>query len=235
MDRSRRVALIADPDEYFRLAVETILTARLGFSTVYHATTLDEAFDHLIKQPQTWLSVFELNLPGLQGATSLTGVRDCFPGVQVAVVSTSVRRHDILMALDAGAHGYVPKNETPSELTLALKMIVDGRIYVPPSIVSIASLVTEGPVLNAEPPRTGPPDILTPRQREVLELLLKGKSNKEIARTLSLGEGTVKVHMAGLFRALGVNTRAAAAAAGVHLFQGGVSGRDKQAGYPHAR
>jgi DNA-binding NarL/FixJ family response regulator len=218
MDKPRRAALIADPDEYFRLAVETILTTRLGFSVVYHATTLDEAFDHLIRQPHTWLSVFELNLPGVQGASSLTGVRDCFPGVLVAVVSTSVRRHDILMALDAGAHGYVPKNESPNELTLALKMIVDGRIYVPPSIVSTASLATEGPVLSAKPSKTSVPDDLTPRQREVLELLLKGKSNKEIARTLSLGEGTIKVHMAGLFRALGVNTRAAAAAAGAQQF-----------------
>lgn len=218
MDEPRRAALIADPDEYFRLAVEAILTKHLGFSTVYHAKTLDEAFDLLINQPHTCLSVFELNLPGVKSASSLTGVRDCFPGVLVTVVSTSVRRYDILMALDAGVHGYVPKNETPAELTLALKMIVAGRIYVPPFIVSTAALATEGPVLDGTHPKPSASDTLTPRQREVLNLLLKGKSNKEIARTLSLGEGTVKIHMAGLFRALGVNTRAAAAAMGTQLF-----------------
>jgi DNA-binding NarL/FixJ family response regulator len=221
MDRARRAALIADPDDYFRIALETILKARLGFSVVHQVRTLDEAFDCLIKQPEISLSLFELNLPGVSGATSLTAVRDCFPNVQVAVVSTSVRRQDILMTLDAGVHGYVPKNASPAELTAALKLIVDGIIYVPPSMASTPSLVLEGPVLNAKPIRGAAlPDPLTPRQREVLGLLLKGKSNKEIARTLNLGEGTVKVHMAGLFRALGVNTRAAAAVAGTQLMTG---------------
>jgi DNA-binding NarL/FixJ family response regulator len=221
MDKSRQAALIADPDDYFRLALETILRARLGFSTIYHVTTLDEAFDRLIKHPEITLSLFELNLPGVSGATSLTAVRDCFPNVQVAVVSTSIHRRNILMTLDAGVHGYVPKSAGPAELTAALKLIVDGIIYVPPSMASTPSLVLEGPVLNALPPKcAAPSDTLTQRQREVLELLLKGKSNKEIARALSLGEGTVKVHMAGLFRALGVNTRAAAAVAGTQMLGG---------------
>lgn len=221
MDRARRAALIADPDDYFRIALETILKTRLGFSIVHQVRTLDEAFDCLIKQPEISLSLFELNLPGVSGATSLTAVRDCFPNVHLAVVSTSVRRQDILMTLDAGVHGYVPKNTSPAELTAALKLIVDGIIYVPPSMASTPSLVLEGPVLNAKPARGAAlPDPLTPRQREVLGLLLKGKSNKEIARTLNLGEGTVKVHMAGLFRALGVNTRAAAAVAGTQLMTG---------------
>jgi DNA-binding NarL/FixJ family response regulator len=125
------------------------------------------------------------------------------------------------MTLDAGVHGYVPKTASPAELTAALKLIVDGIIYVPPSMASTSALVLEGPVLSVKPARgAAPPDVLTPRQREVLGLLLKGKSNKEIARTLNLSEGTVKVHMAGLFRALGVNTRAAAAVAGTQLMTG---------------
>ncbi len=217
MDSSQRAALIADPDDYFRLALETILRAKLWFSVVHHVTTLDEAFECLIKQPEISLSLFELNLPGVSGATSLTAVRDCFPHLQVAVVATSTRRQDILMTLDAGAHGYVPKNAGPAELAAALKLILDGVIYVPPSIASTSSLVVEGPVLNAKPAQNPAPDPLTQRQREVLELVVKGKSNKEIARTLKLGEGTVKVHMAGLFRALGVNSRAAAAVAGLQL------------------
>src|SRR5918997_669237 len=220
MDRSQRAALIADPDDYFRLALESILRGRLGFSVIHQVTTLDEAFDCLIKQPEISLTLFELNLPGVSGATSLTAVRDCFPHLQVAVVSTTVQRRDILTTLDAGVHGYVPKNASPAELAAALKLIIDGIIYVPPSMASTSSLVIEGPVLNAMPTKDITADTLTPRQREVLELVVKGQSNKEIARTLNLGEGTVKVHMAGLFRALGVNTRAAAAVAGTRLLFG---------------
>ena len=220
MERSQRAALIADPDDYFRIALETILRGKLGFSVIHQVTTLDEAFDCLIKQPEISLSLFELNLPGVSGATSLTAVRDCFPHLHVAVVSTTVQRRDILTTLDAGVHGYVPKNASPAELAAALKLIIEGIIYVPPSMASTSSLVVEGPVLNAMPAKDTPADTLTPRQREVLELVVKGQSNKEIARTLNLGEGTVKVHMAGLFRVLGVNTRAAAAVAGTQMLEG---------------
>ncbi len=86
MDRVRRAALIADPDHYFRIALESILKTRLGFSIIHHVTTLDEAFDCLIQHPEISLSLFELNLPGVSGATSLTAVRDCFPSLHVAVV-----------------------------------------------------------------------------------------------------------------------------------------------------
>jgi DNA-binding NarL/FixJ family response regulator len=224
MDPSPRIALIADPDQYFRLALEAILTARLGFSSVTHTASLDEALDQLLKHPNTSLGLFELNMPGMMSATSLTAVRDCFPNVRVVVVSASIRRQDILMALDAGAHGYVPKNKSPDELVAALKMVLADAVYVPPSVASTASLALEGQVLATRPPKSSPADTLTPRQREVLELLLEGKSNKEIARTLNLGEGTVKIHMAALFRTFGVNTRAAAAAAGTHLIRGWYAG-----------
>jgi DNA-binding NarL/FixJ family response regulator len=224
MDTSSHIALIADPDQYFRLALETILTARLGFSSVIQAASLDEALDRLLEQPNASMGLFELNMPGMMSATSLTAVRDCFPNVRVAVVSTSIRRQDILMALDAGVHGYIPKNVSPDELTTALKMVLDGAVYVPPSVASTASLALEGQVLTTQVPKSSPPDMLTQRQREVLELLLEGKSNKEIARTLNLGEGTVKIHMAAVFRTFGVNTRAAAAAAGAQLFRSWYAG-----------
>ena len=139
------------------------------------------------------------------------------------------------MTLDAGAHGYVPKDAGPAELAGALKLILDGIIYVPPSIASTSSLVVEGPVLNALPARSTATDMLTPRQQEVLELVVRGKSNKEIARTLKLGEGTVKVHMAGLFRALGVNSRAAAAVAGLQMSTDVTQGNELSAGMSLAR
>jgi DNA-binding NarL/FixJ family response regulator len=224
MDTSPRVALIADPDQYFRLALEGILAARLGFSNVIQTASLDEALDQLLKQPDASLGLFELNMPGMTSAMSLTAVRDCFPNLQVVVVSTSSRRQDILMALDAGAHGYVPKNVSPGELTAALKTVIDGAVYVPSLVASTTSLALEGQVLTTRPSKNSPADMLTPRQREVLELLLEGKSNKEIARTLNLGEGTVKIHMAALFRTFGVNTRAAAAAAGTQLLRGWYAG-----------
>ena len=158
-------------------------------------------------------------MPGMESASSLRAVRDCFPALRMAVVSSSQNRRDVLAALEAGVHGYVPKELGVSELAQALQTIVAGVIYVPPSIAVLpANAITQ----VAAPGRlkvVAPSTIasMTPRQREVLTLLVQGQSNKAIARGLQLGEGTVKIHMAALFRSLGVKTRTAAAVAGGRL------------------
>ncbi len=217
MDASKRVALVADEDEYFRLALETILIDKLGFSTIVEATSLDEALEHLARNGAISLALFELPMLSIRSAANLAAVRASFPHVQTAVVSASDRKQDVLRALEAGVHGYVPKSIGPAELTRALRLIVDGMIYVPSTIAAIAPPSQEMRSLNASPVKQPPTDSLTLRQREVLELLIQGKSNKEIAKALNLGEGTIKVHIAALFRAFGVNTRAAAAATGSQL------------------
>jgi DNA-binding NarL/FixJ family response regulator len=152
----------------------------------------------------------------MQSPANLRAVRECFPALMVAVVSASKSRRDVLQALEAGVHGYIPKGMGVGGLTSALRSLLAGMIYVPSFLAEIGGSVEDSSV--AHPPSTsassGLIDMLTPRQQEVLELIVQGKSNKEIARALRLGEGTVKVHMAALFRALGVNTRSAAAAAG---------------------
>ncbi|AWN47293.1 DNA-binding response regulator [Methylobacterium terrae] len=215
------VALIADDDDFFRLAVVAILTRSFGFAEVVETGSLDAALDQLsTRRGAVTLALFDLAMPGMEGPGSLSAVRECFPSVKVAVVSASTERNKILTALEVGVHGYVPKGIGSAELTRAVGMILDGQIFVP---ASLAVLDGAGPrpavearpaALDGRQPRL--PD-LTPRQRDVLALLVEGRSNKEIARRLQLGEGTVKVHMAALLRSLGVQNRAAAAVVGARL------------------
>lgn len=219
MNLPSSVALVADDDEFFRVALRAILRGELRFAEVVETASLDEAVVVLSDRNDISLALFDLSMPGMESPASLRAVRDCFPALRTAVVSSSNRRRDILSALEAGVHGYVPKILGVAELARALQLIVDGVIYVPPSIANLPSLSEE-----QEDSKSGPAmarklanAAVTPRQREVLELLVQGKSNKEIARALHLGEGTVKVHMAALFRTLGVSTRAAAAVAGAQL------------------
>ncbi|KMO10154.1 LuxR C-terminal-related transcriptional regulator [Methylobacterium platani] len=219
------VALIADDDDFFRLAVVAILTRSFGFAEVIETGSLDAALDQLsTRRGAVTLALFDLAMPGMEGPGSLSAVRECFPAVKVAVVSASTERNKILTALEVGVHGYVPKGIGSAELTRAVGMILDGQIFVP---ASLAVLDGAGPRPALEPRPAGPdgrqdgrpsriPD-LTPRQRDVLALLVEGRSNKEIARRLQLGEGTVKVHMAALLRSLGVQNRAAAAVVGARL------------------
>lgn len=221
MKSQKQVALIADDDEFFRMALTTILTSKLAFAEVVQAASLDEAIEKLAARGDISLALFDLSMPGIKSPANLRAVRDCFRNLRVAVVSASKSRRDVLAALEAGVHGYVPKELGISELARALRLIVDGVIYVPASIATLPSPAQQQPAAPAEAVSSPKPALvsLTPRQRSVLGLLVQGKSNKAIARDLELGEGTIKVHMAALFRSLGVTTRTAAAVMGGRLLQ----------------
>ena len=119
----------------------------------------------------------------------------------------------MLLSLEAGVHGYIPKNLGVPELSRALKLVMTGGIFVPPSIAEI-ELVTMRKRIQPAPVGL---ELLTVRQLEVLKYLVEGQSNKEIARHLTLGEGTIKIHVAAIFRGLGVSNRAAAAVVGSTL------------------
>jgi len=211
------VALVADDDEFFRIALATILRNKLGFQEVLEAGSLDEAIERLADHDDCFLALFDLTMPGMESAASVGAVREVRPDIKVAVVSASSRRSDILTALAAGIHGYVPKSLGAQDLAAALRVILNGAIYVPPSLAGRPPEPTEAAPSQAVEIPSRAIESLTPRQREVLLLLVEGLSNKEIARKLRLGEGTVKIHMAALFRSLRVRNRQEAAAAGARL------------------
>jgi DNA-binding NarL/FixJ family response regulator len=211
-----RIGLIADDDSYFRMAISAILTTQLGFSQIIEVGSLNEAIERLDQNSDVSVALFDLTMPGMTTLTNLRMVRENFPNARVAVVSGSQSRRDILLSLEAGVHGYVPKCLSVTELTGALQTVLDGKLYVPSLLADVDASPQEEP--PAKPARLetdefDPVHLLTRRQQEVLELLIKGKSNKEIALALKLGEGTVKVHLAAIFRHFGVNNRAAAAVA----------------------
>lgn len=225
MDGHFRTALIAEVDERFRQVLRQALTERLGLAVV-EARSLADAVERLSVRRDIGLAALGLDLPGMTGAWTLLPLRARRPDLKIAVTSGSEERRDILLALDGGMHGFLPRSLPPEDLTKALRAILDGLIYVPPVLARLdgqgvedhrageADDAAEGAGADA-----ARPGMLTPRQREVLELLVQGKSNKEIARALSLGQGTVKVHMSALFRSLGATSRSAAAVSGARLLQ----------------
>ncbi len=208
-----RIAVIADDHGMYRMGLAFTLKDRLGFDDVEEAASLDEALARLGDTTGIALAVFDLSMPGMQSAASLAAVRECYPDLPIAVVSGSDSRSDVLAALAAGVNGFVPKGLRDDDLVAALKTILGGAIYVP------ATLAQSTTTAAASEPAAASIDLarLTPRQREVLDLLVEGRSNKEIARALDLGHGTVKIHLAAVFRHLGVSNRAAAAAVAAPL------------------
>nr|WP_255726298.1 response regulator transcription factor [Microvirga sp. ACRRW] len=229
MTAPARIGMIADGDAYFRMAVGAVLERQFGFTNIIETGSMDDALERLGEHPSIDLALFDPSTAGVRTHANLRTIRECFPKTKVAVISASSERRNILLALEAGVHGYVLKNSNVTGLVGALQTIFDGGIHVPPVLAEI-SCDTLNTYANNEPlARAGraevtswqelePASPLTSRQQEVLDLLVQGKTNKEIALSLGLGEGTVKIHMAAIFRYFGVNNRAAAAVAGARPY-----------------
>lgn len=152
--------------------------------------------------------LFDLGLPDTNGFDGLSSIRDLRPDLPIVVMSGDIERDTIIQCLDLGAVGYIPKTMQADVIMNALRMIVAGHIYVPHELVTGGPLRTSDPIrlrrqACSDPRKMG----LTERQIDVLRLILRGLPNKLICRELELAEGTVKVHVSAVLRALGVRNR----------------------------
>jgi DNA-binding NarL/FixJ family response regulator len=174
------------------------------------------------------LVLLDLRIGDADGFELLAEFRETYPALPVVVVSASDRSSDVIRSIDLGAMGFVPKRSSNEQLMEALSMVMSGGIYVPPMALGADGGEPAGPpgavvetvpgdlgVIGAEAQRSGfqaPPASLaalnlTPRQKDVLSLLLQGLPNKMIARELGLSAETVKDHVANVLRVLGVGSR----------------------------
>jgi len=146
-------------------------------------------------------------MPGCSGVEAVARFRERFPALPVVVVSGASDPKVINAALDLGAMGFIPKSAPGEVLLQAVRLVISGAIYVPVEALNAPPL----------PPRAAAGLNLSPRQREVLDLLLKGLSNKLIARKLDISENTTKIHVSAVLDALGVATRTQAVIAASRL------------------
>lgn len=151
----------------------------------------------------------DLQMPGADGMSAVPEFGRRRPDLPVIVLSSSEDPEDVRRALGLGALGYVPKSALPQTLLSALRLVLAGDIYVPPLMVDAAA--RGGP--SAPAADAGRHGALTERQREVLQLLSEGLSNKDIGRALNLSDKTVKAHITAIFKALDVVNRTQAASA----------------------
>ncbi len=131
------------------------------------------------------------------------------------VLTASEFRDDILASLAAGAHGYIVKSHAPEAMVTHLRQVLSGDIYVPPLLAHLPPADDE--MVRVVQQAEGNVSALSGRQLQVLKGLVEGRSSKEIAQSLQLAEGTVKMHIAALFRHLGAANRTHAAALGKKL------------------
>lgn len=203
-----RTVLVADDHPLVRDGVRAFLSVPPGSFEVLTAATLDEATGVLAARAVDLL-MLDLDMPGMHGIDSLRALREGFPELRIAVLSGTDDRAVMAQAMAVGLNGYVPKSVGPEEFGYAIESLLADRIYLPPSIASSKALRPPEPAAGPPPPT--PPSGLSPRQEEVLRRLAGGSSNKEIARELGMAEGTVKIHLAAIFRRLDVHNRTEAA------------------------
>ena len=165
------------------------------------------------------LILLDLQLGDVNGFELLADIRRGFPEVSVVVISASDRSVDIMRSIEMGAMGFVPKRASNAQLLAALDLVMSGGIYVPPitmrseGVSRFDSRCNDGSAFERDVAlgSVAPPTLesygLTPRQTEVLALLLRGQSNKQIARELNLSVETIKDHVAAVLRALNVHSR----------------------------
>lgn len=206
-------AIVGDAQDFFRSGMSTMLRRALDFTSVHQVTTQAELVGQLSSGGRTALAIVDLDLPGLDGTDALHLLRERYPGTRIAVTSNVAARDTILQALRAGVHGFIPKSYLVPQVIEAIAMIMNGRIFVPPSLADFgkAAESSEPAPGVGDTPQDNAMAALTARQREVLAVLSTGLSNKEIARTLNIAPGTVKVHVNAAYRALGVHNRLSAA------------------------
>lgn len=215
--------LLIDDHPLFREGVALLLKPLMEGLQTWEAGSCEEAFELLAQRGEVDLVLIDLNLPGLSGLEGLRKLRLDHPELPVVVMSSADDKDTVLAVLDAGAMGFIPKSSTSQIMLGALQLILAHGIYLPPSVFLAAraapavspAIATAAPLPAAgrKPTELG----LTPRQADVLHLLLQGKPAKLIGRQLNLSLSTVKAHTSAVLRALNVTTRTQAVLAAGRL------------------
>ena len=201
MTAPRASILLADDHAVVRLGLRTLIDHQPDLHVVAEAETGPQAIAKAIElRPD--LAVVDLVLPEKDGAEVCEAIRQALPRARVLIVSSSAASEHVHRALKAGAQGYVLKDTPPAGLLTAIRDVLAGRRVVPAGVAqSLAERAYQSD--------------LSPREHEVLQLVVDGLSNKLIADRLGLTEATVKTHLTHIFEKLGVEDRTQAALAAV--------------------
>ena len=198
--------LVVDDHAVVREGLRVFLELQDGIEVAGEAADGAEAVE-AAERIRPDVVLMDLVMPRLDGLAAMRALRDRLPGVRVVVLTSFLDDNKILPALRAGAAGYLLKNAPPQEVARAVRAAHAGEAVLDPAVAAR--------LLDALGGGAEPLDRLTPREREVLELIGRGFPNKLIARELGLSEKTVKTHVGHVLAKLGVTDRTQAAVVAV--------------------
>jgi DNA-binding NarL/FixJ family response regulator len=203
------VLLVDDHPLYREAMADLLRRASEEPVGIAHADSAEAAIQLATQHPRMVLVIIDLHLPGAHGAEAIGSLRRELPSAMVIVVSGSDHRREIQAAMRAGARAFVSKSVSPEVMLATLRRALRARIQAPEVITrDIVDVVADS--RNTR-------DLLTERQREVLLLMSKGHTNKEIGLRMGLAEITIKQHVSRILAALGVSNRTQAVMTARHM------------------
>ncbi len=201
--------MIADDHTMVRRGLRMLLGKLFKDSTVEGAGSVQELLDRIVPDDPPDVILLDLLMPGMNGLDGLEEVCRKVPDVPVAIISAWEEVDDVIAAIQRGAKGFILKSSDENVLKLAISLILSGETYLPSHVMSHlkANGGRQGVGFPIQFASDNPLSKLTNREKDVLQLLMNGASNKEIGRNLNVVEGTIKKHLRDIFRKLDVSNR----------------------------
>jgi len=202
--------LIVDDHAVLRDGINLMLTALEPGVTVHEAATAAEAFGLVQQLNDLDLVLLDLDLPDdNQGFKTLDTLCELLPAVPIVVLSANEKTSIVRDIIKRGAKGYLPKSSMQQIMQNAIRLVLAGGIYLPPTTLDTTGEVESGSAENVQENsyKGGLSDRLTARQIEILKLIAQGKTNNEIADLLSMSAATVRTHLTMIFKRMGVKNR----------------------------
>jgi two-component system NarL family response regulator len=193
--------LVAEDHLIARVGITTILNAQPDITVVAEASNGQQAVD-MYRQTKPDVGLLDVRMPVLGGIEAVAAIRSVFPEARLICLSTYGGDEDIRRAMHAGAASYLTKDVLHDDLLKAVRAVAAGQSYLPEQVLAALQAQVPGPILSA-------------RELEVLELIVKGLANKQIAYVLNIAEHTVKNHVKSILDKLDVEDRTQAATAAI--------------------
>jgi DNA-binding NarL/FixJ family response regulator len=199
--------LIVDDHALIREALHVALKQLKREAVIFEASNSCQAMQLVADNPDIGLVLLDINLPDRDGFSVLRELRDRYATIAIIILSSSNDPDTVKRAFRLGALGFIPKTTELEVMLNAIQLVLSGGIYIPSEILGSEETASHGPTSKAATCDVTKDLGLTDRQTEVLALLMKGKSNKVIAKILNMAVPTVKNHITVVFKALNVTSR----------------------------
>ncbi|MBE6458923.1 MAG: response regulator transcription factor [Alphaproteobacteria bacterium] len=206
--------LIADDHELFLKGLEMILQASFPEMELKTAKDYQEIFNIIANEHDFDLVLTDLAMPGAKWLDAIEKIHTVLPNTPIIILSAVFDKEIVQKTIELGAAGYVPKTSSNAVIISAVNLVMSGGVYIPPELLHHSSNSEFALLKQIEEKNimSGDAKVLSPRQIDVLRLIAKGRSNKQIAYDLGLTEGTVKLHVTAILKLLNVYNRTGAVA-----------------------